>query len=46
MNGSPKSAWHFLVLVLWITSLPGSPSSTRAEDFDYAERLYADHCAV
>jgi len=37
---------HFMVIILWITTLLGIPSASWAEDFSKAERLYADHCAV
>lgn len=35
-----------ILAILWITTLPGIPPASWAEDFDEAERLFADHCAV
>ena len=46
MGRSPNHAKRILVTVLWITILLGIPFASWAEDFDEAERLYADHCAV
>jgi len=45
MDRSTNTTKHLLA-ILWITTLPGIPSASWAEDFDKAERLYADHCAV
>ena len=46
MNRSTNLTKHVIVTVLWITTIWGIPSASWAEDFDKAERLYADHCAV
>jgi mono/diheme cytochrome c family protein/DNA-binding beta-propeller fold protein YncE len=46
MNRSTNHTKHVIVTVLWITTIWGIPSASWAEDFDKAERLYADHCAV
>ena len=46
MNKSTNHTKHVLATLLWITTLPVIPSASWAEDFDEAERLYADHCAV
>lgn len=46
MDKSTSHTGHVLATILWITTLPGIPSASLAEDFDEAERLYADHCAV
>jgi mono/diheme cytochrome c family protein len=45
MDRSTNTTKHLLA-ILWITALPGIPSATWADDFDKAEQLYADHCAV
>ena len=45
MDSSTNYTKHVLV-ILWITTLLGIPPVSWAEDFDEAERLYADHCAV
>jgi len=37
---------HVITTILWITTLLGITSASWAEDFDEAEQLYADHCAV
>ncbi len=37
---------YVIVFILWITSLLGIVSVSWAENFDEAERLYADNCAV
>ena len=37
---------HVIAIGLWMTLLLGMPSASWAEDFDEAEQLYADHCAV
>jgi len=46
MNISINFTKHVLATTLWITTLLGISSVSWAEDFDEAERLYADHCAV
>ena len=46
MNRSTNYTKHVIATTLWITTLLGKPSVSRAEDFDEAKRLYADHCAV
>ncbi len=46
MDRSTNHTKHVLATILWITTLLGIPSASWAEDFDEAERLYADHCAV
>jgi len=46
MNRSMNHTKHVIVTILWITTLLGMPSASWAEDFDEAERLYADNCAV
>jgi len=46
MHGSTNHTKHILVTILWITSLLGLPFASLAEDFEKAESLYADHCAV
>ena len=45
MGRSTNHTKHILA-ILWITTLPGIPPASWAEDFDEAERLFADHCAV
>jgi len=37
---------HVPAFILWITVLLGLPSASWAEDFQKAEQLYADNCAV
>ena len=37
---------HAIATTLWITTLLGISSISRAENFDEAEQLYADNCAV
>jgi len=46
MDRSTNHTKLILATILWITTLLGIPSASWAEDFDEAERLYADHCAV
>jgi len=46
MNRSANHTKHVIVTTLWITVILGISSTSRAEDFSKAERLYADHCAV
>jgi len=46
MNISINFIRRILASTLWITTLLGIPSVSWAEDFDEAERLYADFCAV
>jgi len=46
MNISINDIKHAIAATLWITTLLGIPSISGAGDFDEAERLYADHCAV
>ncbi|MCK5723750.1 MAG: cytochrome c, partial [Gammaproteobacteria bacterium] len=46
MNRSANHTKHVIATILCITTLLGMPSASWAEDFDEAERLYADHCAV
>ncbi|MCK4833987.1 MAG: c-type cytochrome, partial [Gammaproteobacteria bacterium] len=46
MNRSVNQTKHIIVTIFWLTTLLGTPSVSRAEDFSKAERLYADHCAV
>jgi DNA-binding beta-propeller fold protein YncE/mono/diheme cytochrome c family protein len=46
MNRSVNHRKYVIVTTLWITTLLGIPSVSWAEDFDKAERLFADHCAV
>ena len=46
MNGSTCRTKHAIVITLWITALLVISSTSRAEDFSKAERLYANHCAV
>ena len=46
MNGSTCRTKHAIVITLWITALLAISSTSRAEDFSKAERLYANHCAV
>jgi len=46
MNRSMNHTKHVIVTILWITTLLGMPSISWAEDFDKAERLYTEHCAV
>jgi len=46
MDRSTNHTKHILATILWITTLLGIPFASWAEDFDEAERLYADHCAV
>ena len=46
MNISTIYTKHVIATVLWITTLLGMPSVTWADDFEEAEQLYADNCAV
>ncbi len=46
MDRSTYYTKHILGPILSITTLLGIPFASLAEDFDEAERLYADHCAV
>jgi hypothetical protein len=46
MNRLTNYTKHAIATTFWITALLGMPSISWAEDFDEAERLYADHCAV
>jgi DNA-binding beta-propeller fold protein YncE len=46
MKQSTNHTKHIIGTILWITTLLGMQSVSCAEDFDKAERLYADHCAV
>lgn len=45
MNSSMNRTKHVIV-TFWITILLGMSSVSWAEDFEKAEQLYADHCAV
>ncbi|MCP5409731.1 MAG: cytochrome C [Chromatiaceae bacterium] len=46
MNRHTHHTKHVIATTLWIITLLVIPSATWAEDFDEAERLYTDHCAV
>jgi len=46
MNRSTNYIKYVLATIPWIITLLGIPPVSWAEDFDEAERLYADHCAV
>ncbi len=46
MNRSGKQTKHVIETILWITALLGLSSVSWAKNFDEAEQLYADHCAV
>ena len=46
MNRLMNHTKQVIVTTLWITTLLGMPFACWAKDFDKAERLYADHCAV
>jgi len=46
MNLSTIYMKHAIAMTLWITTLLGISSVSLADDFDEAEQLYADNCAV
>ena len=46
MNILMSHTKHAIATTLWITTLLGMPSISWAENFDEAELLYADNCAV
>lgn len=46
MNGPGDRLRQVLPAVLWLATLSGAPSSSLAQDFARAERLFAEHCAV
>jgi len=46
LNDLSFHAGYVFATVLWMTVLLGTWPTTSAGDFDEAERLYADHCAV
>jgi len=46
MNRQVNHTQHLIAVTLWITALLAIPFAVLAEDFNEAERLYADHCAV
>jgi len=46
MHKSTTHTKRILLAILWVITMPGLPFASWAEDFDKAERLYTDHCAV
>lgn len=46
MNILMNCTRHAIVISLWISTLTGMFSASGAEDFEVAEQLYADNCAV
>ena len=46
MDGAMNHARYVVATALWITTILGMSSVSWAQDFNKAERLFSDHCAV